>query len=220
MKVLAAFVVLIAPSLPARSEPIDVDVALVFVVDISESMTSAERTFARQAHAEALVSVEVLSAVAEGEARRIAAAYVEFASTAQANVGWTLIATVDDAARFGTRILASPDPTTSNTGIGAGVIEADRLFSKLPYRAGRLVIDVVGDGTNNAGFPLDVARAAVLSRGATINGMPLVNATAEARLATFYRQQVIGGPWAFSLPIRNVSDLPMALRSKIVLELY
>ena len=49
--------------------------------------------------------------------------------------------------------------------------------------------------------------------------MPLVIAP-DADLAGYFERHVIGGPAAFSMPVRTIDQLPQSLRSKVVLELF
>ena len=48
------------------------------------------------------------------------------------------------------------------------------LFDNSGHRGIRRVIDVSGDGANNSGQLVVVAREEVLSKGITINGLPLL----------------------------------------------
>jgi Mg-chelatase subunit ChlD len=201
----------------------DVDVAIVFVVDVSESMTPREVDMARSAHAEAIASPEVQHAIASTETGRIAVAYVEFATQARTAVEWQMLVGGDlsGSIAFGSAVMdASRDGLGANTGLGTGLLEADRLFDALPFTAGRLVVDVTGDGRSNMGVPIGLGREALLSRGVTINAMPMIGASSEPDIAAYYAGEVVGGWGAFSIPITGVSDMPQALRSKIVLEMF
>jgi hypothetical protein len=59
-----------------------VDTALVFVVDISASMDQRQLRIAREGHAEAIMSQDVLNAIQSGYFQQSAFAFVEFSSRA------------------------------------------------------------------------------------------------------------------------------------------
>lgn len=64
---------------------------------------------------------------------------------------------------------------------------------------------------------VEAARDAVLARGMTINGLPIL--TEEPWLLTYYEQSVIGGPGAFAVAARNLASFGDALRRKLVQEI-
>jgi hypothetical protein len=79
------------------------------------------------------------------------------------------------------------------------------------------VIDVSGDGANNAGRPADAARDDAVAAGVAINGLPIL--TLEPDLDDFYRTQVIGGPGAFVIAIHSYDQFADAIRRKLVTEI-
>jgi hypothetical protein len=197
-----------------------VDVAIVFVADTSNSIRTAERYLERRSHADALLSEPVQSAIADTQTGAIAAAYVEFGSQAWVRVGWTKIDGIAPAKAFGAAVLAADYATDGWTGIGAGLDVANSLFTTLPFRAQRLVVDVIGNGDNNYGEAVAPPRAALIARGVTINGMPMIRDPADADLVPYYASMITGGPGHFSVPLTVFADMPEALRKKIPLELY
>lgn len=226
MRFIAACAALAAILLPWPASAGDrppVDTAIVFLVDVSGSMNPNEVRTARQAHAHALVSADVLSAVRDGEIGRIAVAYVEFGQVAVTRIDWTTIETPSNAEDLANQITAlSPDiphTFTAATAVGTGLLEADRLMGTAPSSL-RLVVDIVGDGISMEGPPVELGREALLSRGVTINAMPVLMDNPDRNLAEWYAENVAGGPGHFTMPIAGIDALPMALRSKIVQELY
>jgi Protein of unknown function (DUF1194) len=90
----------------------------------------------------------------------------------------------------------------------------------------RRVIDISGDGPNNQGGRVDTARDGAVARGITINGLPFVPDPSGPlslfdlpELDIFYEDCVIGGPGAFSLPVRSAQEFAEAIRNKLVLEI-
>ena len=92
------------------------------------------------------------------------------------------------------------------------------------YRGLRRVIDISGDGPNNNGAPIVGARDTALSKGITINGLPIM--VKEPSYSTmdidnldfYYEDCVIGGPGAFVVTIKDRDKFKEAIRTKLVLE--
>ena len=89
----------------------------------------------------------------------------------------------------------------------------------------RRVIDVSGDGANNAGPLVVPTRDDVLAAGITINGLPImlkrpyIGTMDIENLDVYYEDCVIGGPGAFVIPIREREKFIEATRTKLVLEI-
>ena len=90
----------------------------------------------------------------------------------------------------------------------------------------RKVIDVSGDGPNNSGPPVSFIRDAVVEKGITINGLPVVNdrpnpwgGDPPQDLAGYYRANVIGGPGAFLVVADGFDAFAQAILSKLLLEI-
>ena len=94
------------------------------------------------------------------------------------------------------------------------------------------MIDVSGDGTSNQGRPAPEARDAAVGAGAVINGLAIFNKSAAAQsgylalhtnpaggLAQYYRENVIGGPGAFVLPIDDFGKFSEAMIRKLISEI-
>lgn len=199
-----------------------IDTAVVFVVDTSASMSRVERRIARDSHASAIASPEVVDIVMAGQHGSSAFAYVEFARMATVRIGWTLIFDAASAERFAREIddLDRGRSPAGSTAIGAGLIAARHLFESLPWPAERLVVDVVGDGVENSGFTMDEARRRLLDMEVVINGMPMMIDPSEPELDAYYASRVIGGPGSFSVPLVDIHEMPTLLRQKIVMELF
>ncbi len=93
------------------------------------------------------------------------------------------------------------------------------------YDGIRQVIDISGDGPNNQGRPVLLARDAVLAQGIVINGLPLMTREGMGLawhlddLDIYYRTCVIGGFGAFVIPVLDWQDFAAAVRRKLVLEI-
>jgi len=212
--------------LVAGSEQPSVDVELVLAVDVSYSMDPGELLLQREGYAEAIVSNEFLQAIKAGRNRRLALVYVEWSGPSDQKiiVPWRLIDSRESAAVVAAEIAKAPVRTGSRTSISGAINFALPLFDADPYRGLRRVIDVSGDGVNNDGSPVTIARDAALARGITINGLPIM---LEGRLPSqmdiddldlYYEDCVIGGSGSFMVTIRSRDGFKEAIRTKLVLE--
>lgn len=125
-------------------------------------------------------------------------------------------------------------------------IVSERIFDDLPFAASRKVLDISGDGIDNCAEPaaVDKARDAVLQRGVTINGLPIIvkgesdvvgagayrapgfglrpltpGPEAETTLDHWFKDHVIGGPAAFLMPAQGYEDFSRAFRQKLLTEI-
>ena len=98
------------------------------------------------------------------------------------------------------------------------------LFDENPYRGVRRVIDISGDGPNNNGEAVTIARDAALAKGVTINGLPIMvkepsYSTMDIENLDFYYEDcVTGGPGSFVVAIKDRDKFKEAIRTKLLLE--
>lgn len=210
---------------PAQERGLEVDLELVLLVDVSRSMSPAELELQRRGYAEALASDEVFQAIRGGLLQTIALTYVEWAGGQETVVDWRLIQSRADLDAFAEALTVRFDSSFRRTSISSALLYgADRIGGNL-YEGLRRVIDISGDGPNNLGPRVLEARAEVLSRGITINGLPLMtegNGPSFFHLENldiYYATCVIGGVGAFVVPVTDWSDFAAAVRRKLVLEI-
>jgi hypothetical protein len=230
---LALLAALAAP-LPATAQvqpydpnAIEVDVELLLLVDVSRSMSENELEIQRRGYAEALVSSEVLVAINSGMLGSIAVAYVEWAGAFSQRVvqDWAIIRTREDAQAFADVIATNPSAGMRRTSISSALTVGAEYFDANNFAGLRRVIDVSGDGPNNDGRPVMMARDAVVAQGITINGLPLMTRDDQFgrwnidALDQYYRDCVIGGSGAFVVPVLDWSEFAAAVRKKLVLEI-
>ncbi|MEM9062052.1 MAG: DUF1194 domain-containing protein [Pseudomonadota bacterium] len=209
------------------ADDLRVDVELVLAVDVSRSMSEGELEIQRRGYAEALVSDEVINAIEQGFYGKIALTYLEWAGTFSQReiVGWTLIESLEEAERFASKLTAEFNTSLRRTSISGVLDHASALFRDNGYNGTNHVIDISGDGPNNMGRRVDNARDDALSRGITINGLPLMTREGLGAqwhlpdLDRYYRDCVIGGPSAFVIPVLEWEHFPAAVRRKLVLEI-
>jgi uncharacterized protein DUF1194 len=203
-----------------------VDVELVIAVDVSYSMDPDEQALQREGYILALTSKEFLQALREGAHGKIAITYFEWAGQFDQKIimPWRVIDGPETADAVAAEIARAPYRRASRTSISGALHFAKPLFDDSGYRGSRRVIDVSGDGANNAGQLLVPTRDDVLAAGITINGLPIMlkrpyTGTMDIEnLDVYYEDCVIGGPGAFVVPIREREKFIEATRTKLVLE--
>src|SRR5215472_585792 len=210
-----------------RPNAIPVDVELVIAVDVSYSMDPDEQALQREGYILALTSKEFLQALRQGANGKIAITYFEWAGQFDQKVvmPWRLIDGPEAADAVAAEISAAPYRRASRTSISGALRFAKPLFDDSGYKGLRRVIDVSGDGANNAGPLVQSVRDDVLAAGITINGLPImlkrpyVGSLDIDELDIYYEDCVIGGPGAFVVPIREREKFIEATRTKLVLEI-
>lgn len=210
-----------------RPNAIPVDVELVLAVDVSFSMDPSEQELQREGYIKALTSVEFLRALREGANGKIAITYVEWAGANDQKVimPWRLIEGPESADAVAAEIARAPYRRASRTSISGALHFSKTLFDASGYRGLRRVIDVSGDGANNAGSLIVPTRDEVIAMGITINGLPIMLNRPNmgymdvAELDIYYEDCVIGGAGAFVIPIRERDQFVNATRTKLVLEI-
>ena len=192
----------------ATSRSTNVDVELVLAVDISYSMDPDELALQRDGYAKAITSREFLHALRDGIHGKIAVTYFEWAGAFEQKVvvPWRLIDGPESADSVAAEIAGAPIRRAARTSISGALLFGTALFDSSGYRGIRRVIDVSGDGANNHGQLVVVARDEVLSKGITINGLPIMlkrpsfSTMDIDMLDIYYEDCVIGGPGAFVVP--------------------
>ena len=203
-----------------------VDVELVLAVDVSYSMDPDEQALQREGYVLALRSREFMQALRQGANAKVAVTYIEWAGQFDQKVimPWRLIEGPESADSVAAELAAAPYRRASRTSISGGLRFAKTLFDTSGYRGLRRVIDVSGDGANNAGTPIVPLRDEVLAAGITINGLPIMLKRPNPgtmdieNLDVYYEDCVIGGPGAFVIPIREREKFIEATRTKLILE--
>eukprot|EP01035_Chromulina_nebulosa_P001870 gene1870-2530_t len=163
--------------LPVQSRPDPtVDVELVLAVDVSYSMDMEELAIQREGYAQAIVSKEFLAALKTGPTGKIAVTYFEWAASNDQKViiPWRVIDGPESADAVSAEIMKTPIRRASRTSISGAINFAMPLFDENALHGLRRVIDISGDGPNNNGSPVTIARDAALEKGIVINGLPIM----------------------------------------------
>src|SRR5262245_5174946 len=164
-------------SQPAAAEDGQVDLLLVLAVDISRSVDEKKFRLQREGYAAAIVDPRVVRAMQAGAFGRIAICYMEWASDQDQRVivEWTRVGSEGEATEVAHRFRAALRACLGRTASGAAIDFRLTLFSRRPFGAPREIIDVSGDGTNNSGRVVTLARDAAIERGVIINGLVILS---------------------------------------------
>ena len=215
-----------APAALAADAPVDLE--LVLAVDVSLSIDVAEADLQREGYIRAFRDPEVIRAVRSGILGRIAVTYVEWAGLHQRRVvvGWTLVDGNETAEGFASALELSAPGSARRTSISGAIDYALPLFAGNGFEGTRRVIDVSGDGPNNAGDLVNAARDRAVAAGLTVNGLPILDDSSGfyawyniPNLDLYYRDCVIGGPGAFMVVAEDFRDFARAVRRKLILEI-
>jgi len=204
---------------------IEVDLELVLAVDVSRSMDFDELDVQRDGYVAAFRHPDTLAAIRSGPLGRIAVTYVEWAGPlSQATaVPWTLIDSEEAAHAFAAKLSSTTRGRYMWTSISGGLLFAAAALANNEFTTARQVIDISGDGPNNRGSPIEPVRSSVTASGITINGLPIVLKSfgpySIPNLDVYYEDCVIGGPGSFLIPVHDMSQLAIAIRRKLLLEI-
>lgn len=229
---LAGAAALAAPGLAPRAHAApggEVDLLLLLAVDVSRSMDEEEARFQREGYAAALQDPQVQAAIADGPHGAIALAYLEWSGPEHQSLllPWRRIGGAAEAAGCADRLRAAPLTIGTWTSISAALDRARETIAAAPFAADRHVIDVSGDGVNNAGAAVEDARDRAVAAGIVINGLPVMKEApgglpfggGTMPLDEYYREQVVGGHGAFVLPAGDFGSFGVAVRRKLILEI-
>src|SRR5262245_51498164 len=208
-----------------------VDLLLVLAADVSRSVDDPKFKLQRSGYAAALENPRVLEAIQSGGNRRIAVSFVEWSGVVSQKVviDWVMISDDKSAREFGDRLLEAPRSFADRTSISGGIDFAMAQFERAPFESTRRTIDVSGDGTNNSGRDVTLARDEAIAKGVTINGLVILSdsptpwnpehTNPPGGLEQYYQNNVVGGPRAFVMVAENFKSFGTALINKLVAEI-
>jgi hypothetical protein len=224
-----------------------VDRALLLAVDVSDSVDADRYRLQIEGIARALTDPEVIDAMLSGPHRGVAIALVAWSDHAEMVLPWQIVRNGDNARQVAGLVRRLPQISGEYTCL-ARMMSAvnDSLLASIPAQPTRVILDISGDGIDNCAEPAetDASRDALVARGVTINGLPiLVDGENDVVGAGAYRapgfglrplfpspdsgttldrwfiDHVIGGPAAFVHPAMSYDDFGRAFRQKLIAEL-
>lgn len=192
--------------------------ALALGLDVSSSVDAAEYALQRNGLAAALDSAAVREALFGATPGHVALAIYEWSGRRQQEVvlDWTDLHGPADLQRAIAAVLAAPRsenefPTALGYAIGYGAV----LIGRAPACA-RQVLNISGDGENNAGFaPMLAYKHFPLGR-VTVNGLTI---GAAPEVTRYYWREVAHGPDAFVEEALDFADFERAMTRKLFREI-
>jgi hypothetical protein len=211
----------------ARAQAEPVDVLLVLAVDVSRSVDDDEARLQREGYRAAVSDPQVIEAIRGGMIGAIGLAYVEWAGAEYQRLvlPWMRVSGAGEARAWSEKLAEAPRASLSWTSISGGLDFSRTVLAQAPYDATRRVIDVSGDGVNNSGGPVELARDRLVAEGVTINGLPIVNdrptfgRMPPIPLDEYYRDSVIGGAGAFVIVAEDFQSFGNAVKRKLIREI-
>jgi hypothetical protein len=174
----------------------------------------------KQGYAAAFRNPRVLNAIRSGLSQAIAVTMLQWTGPRlQVHVvPWMVVKDAASAEALAAAIESVPRKLFGGgTSISGAIDYARLLLAQAPYDPARRVIDVSGDGSNNSGRPVGLARDEAVRAGIGINGLPIL--TVEPDLDRYYRDFVIGGPGAFMVPATSYETFAEAIIKKLINEI-
>ncbi|HMK81181.1 MAG TPA: DUF1194 domain-containing protein [Xanthobacteraceae bacterium] len=230
-RIFLGFIALLAvASVPARAQE-QVDLLLVLASDVSRSVDTRKFELQRQGYAEALSNPRVIEAIQSGPHGKIAICFVEWSGQTSQKlvIDWVVVSDAASARRISDQMLELPRTFADRTSISAGIEFAVSQLERAPFQATRRTIDVSGDGTNNSGRDVALARDEALAKGITINGLVILSdsplpwnpehTNPPGGLGEYYRKNVIGGAGAFVMVAENHDSFGQAIVKKMIAEI-
>lgn len=193
------------------------ETALLLSIDVSGSIDGGDYRLQAEGLATALADPVVAEALVSGQ---IALAVVQWSGIDQQSLAlpWQRMLSPDAVARFSARTAAMPRAFKgSDTAVGQGLRFALAQFPAVPD-CGRKVIDVSGDGQENAGFTDAKAHAEAVVAGVTINAIAIEEPGPAIPITTYYRRWIVT-PGGFVVTARGLQDYAETLRMKLTREL-
>ena len=223
---------LVLPGMLAARAADEVDLLLVLSSDVSRSIDAAKFKLQRDGYAAAIVNPRVIQAIRSGPLGKIGISFVEWSGVGAQKIviDWTIIRDDASAKDFSAQVIETPRAFADRTSISGGIDFALSQLARSPYQAARRTVDISGDGTNNSGRDVGVARDEAVAKGVTINGLVILTGPPQSSfnaehtnppggLENYYRNNVVGGPGAFVIVAENFNSFGQAILNKLIAEI-
>jgi len=193
------------------------ETALVLLIDVSASIDAGEYRLQTEGLSYALSDPEVAEALVRDQ---VALAVVQWSGREEQALvlSWQRMLTPRAVAAFATRAAAMPRAFPgSDTAVGEALRFGLAQFDAVPD-CRRQVIDISGDGQENAGFTDARARSEAVAAGVMINAIAIEPPGPGSPITAYYRLWVIT-PRGFVVTARGLDDYARTLRLKLLREL-
>lgn len=209
----------------AAADELSTDANIITGLDVSSSINAQETMLQIDGMAQAIRAPEILAAIQHGRYGRIGFAVFVWADGDYPElVSWRMIGTPEDAEAASQEISSRLQSLLENTSRSVGTLtnlsgaieHATQMLQQAPFASNRSIVNIIGNGEDNVGEDPQRARAELLARGATINGVVVGG---DPAVLNYYRQQVIGGRTAFVLSADKPETLVQVFALKFVSEI-
>jgi len=207
----------LALALLATSPTLACETALLLSIDVSGSIDSGDYRLQTEGLTAALADPEVVEALVRGQ---VALAVVQWSGPAQQALvlPWQRMLDPTAVTRFADSAATMPRAFKgSDTAVGEAIRFALAQFAPVGD-CKRRVIDISGDGQENAGFTDAKARSEAVAAGVMINAIAIEEAGQAFPITGYYRGWVIT-PGGFVVSARGLADYAATLRAKLLREL-
>jgi hypothetical protein len=224
-------IILLWPGVLTARAAEEVDLLLVLSSDVSRSIDTPKFKLQRDGYAAAIVNPRVIQAIRSGALGKIGVSFVEWSGIGAQKIviDWTIIHDDATARDFSAQVIEAPRAFADRTSISGGIDFAVAQLARSPYHAARRTIDISGDGNNNSGRDVTIARDEALAKGVTINGLVILtenpsyfstdHTNPAGGLDNYYRNNVVGGPGAFVMVAENFNSFGQAILNKLIAEI-
>jgi Ca-activated chloride channel family protein len=193
------------------------ETALVLAVDVSGSIDGAEYRLQAEGIAAAVSDPAVAEVLLRGQ---VALAVLQWSGSGEQALvqPWRRMLDPGDVAAFAAAARRVPRAFQgSDTAVGGAISAAVGQFPAVAD-CRRRVIDVSGDGQENAGFTLTAARGAAMAAGIEINAIA-IEERGPAMPVTVYFRRLVVTPGGFVMTTRGLDGYAATLRAKLLREL-
>jgi hypothetical protein len=206
----------------------DCDATIITALDVSSSINAQETVLQIDGVAEAITSPAVVGAIVNGKHGCINFQVFLWADGEYpALVDWTVISSQEDAEAVAGTIRAALDGIAKGmkdaskrnwgtlTNLSGAIDHANELLDTAPP-AERILVNIAGNGEDNVGEDPTRARAALIARGVTINGVVIGG---DKEVLAYYRTQVVGGEYARTWAANSTAEVAGTFALKFMAEI-
>lgn len=204
---------LLALATPAQA----CETALLLAIDVSGSIDRGEYALQTGGLHDALRDPDVAAVLLQGQ---VALSVVQWSGVGRQAlvIPWQRMLSPQALDQFAEQARTLPRAFDgSDTAVGDAVTFALAQFSAVSD-CKRLVIDISGDGPENAGTNVARARTDAVAQGVEINAIAIEDMGQSAPTSSFYKNWVVT-PKGFVMTARGLEDYPRTLRAKLLREL-
>ena len=193
------------------------ETALLLSIDVSGSIDAGDYRLQTEGVAAALADPEMVEALVRDQ---VAVSVVQWSGPSQQALvlPWQRMLDPGAVTRFADNAAAMPRAFKgSDTAVGEAIRFALAQFAPVGD-CKRRVIDISGDGQENAGFTDAKARSEAVAADVMINAIAIEEAGQAFPITSYYRGWVIT-PGGFVVSARGLADYAETLRMKLLREL-